>query len=113
MQPIDVLLEAAERRSDKLKSCRKEAGRRPARPGRRAGRILPWSRATCPACKAELVYDPGKRTSSSGGEIPCPYLSLPFAELRAGHDQIYFGPWRKVEATQPDIRRAYNQLDVT
>ena len=71
---------------------------------------MPWSRATCPACKAELVYGPGKRTSSSGGEIPCPYLHLPFAELRAGHDQIYFGPWRKAEASQTDIRRAYNQL---
>jgi hypothetical protein len=32
------------------------------------------------------------------------------ADLRAGHDQIYFGPWRKVESTQSDIRRAYNQL---
>ncbi|HBO69555.1 MAG TPA: hypothetical protein DD658_05195 [Deltaproteobacteria bacterium] len=58
----------------------------------------------------ELVYGPGKRTSSSGGDIPCPYLTLPFAELRAGHDQIYFGHWRKAESTQSDIRRAYNQL---
>ena len=71
---------------------------------------MPWSRATCHACKAELIYGPGKRTSSSGGEIPCPYLTLPFAALRAGHDQIYFGPWRKVEFTQSDLRRAYNQL---
>jgi len=71
---------------------------------------MPWSRATCPACKAELIYHPGKRTSSTGGEVPCPYLSLPLAELRAGHDQIYFGPWRKMEATQLDIQRAYNQL---
>lgn len=71
---------------------------------------MPWSRATCPACKVELLYGPGKRTSSSGGEVPCPYLHLPFAELRAGHDQIYFGPWRKAEATQSDIRRAYHQL---
>ena len=71
---------------------------------------MTWSRATCHACKAELIYGPGKRTSSSGGEIPCPYLTLPFAALRAGHDQIYFGPWRKVEVTQSDIRRAYNQL---
>ena len=71
---------------------------------------MPWSRATCPACKAERIYHPGKRTSSTGGEVPCPYLSLPLAELRAGHDQIYFGPWRKMEATQLDIQRAYNQL---
>ena len=71
---------------------------------------MTWSRATCSTCKVELVYGPGKRTSSSGGEVPCPYLTLPFAELRAGHDQIYFGPWRETEATQPDIRRAYNQL---
>ena len=64
---------------------------------------MSWSRATCPACKVERIYGPGKRTSSSGGEVPCPYLSLPFAELLAGHDRIYFGPWRRVKATQLGI----------
>src|SRR3989337_3302204 len=89
----------------------KEGRRRPGPSGKaRRPDPMTWSRATCSTCKVELVYGPGKRTSSSGGEVPCPYLTLPFAELRAGHDPIYFGPSRETEATQPDIRRAYNQL---
>jgi hypothetical protein len=30
--------------------------------------------------------------------------------LRAGHDQIYFGRWRRMDANTIDLRRAYHQL---
>lgn len=53
---------------------------------------------------------PNTLTLRFSGKIPCPYLHRAFAGLRAGHAPIYFRPWRKAEAAQPDIRRAYNQL---
>lgn len=31
-------------------------------------------------------------------------------ELRAGHDQIYFGRWRRMDATSIDVRKAYHRL---
>lgn len=66
---------------------------------------------TCPECGAELMVDPRKAPKTAGGKIRCPYDGLPHAGLRAGHDRIYFGRWRKIEATPGDIRRAYNQIE--
>jgi hypothetical protein len=40
----------------------------------------------------------------------CPYDGLPYADLRAGHDAIYFGSWRGVDASPFDIQRAYRRL---
>ena len=31
--------------------------------------------------------------------------------LRAGHDQLYFGRWRRIDATPIDLRKAYRQLE--
>ncbi len=71
---------------------------------------VPFSRLICSACGAELTYDSRKALEHSGGKVACPYEGLAYAELRAGHDRVYFGRWRKVEACSIDIRRAYHQL---
>lgn len=71
---------------------------------------MPTSRMICPACGAELTYDPRRAARSAGGKVACPYDGLRFADLRAGHDQLYFGKWRRIEASAIDVRRAYHQL---
>jgi hypothetical protein len=72
---------------------------------------MPLSRMTCSVCGAELSYDPRKAPKDAAGKVACPYDRLAHAALRAGHDRIYFGRWRKMEATPGDIRRAYNQIE--
>lgn len=42
--------------------------------------------------------------------MACPYETLAYAGLRAGHDRIYFGRWRKMDAGPAEILRAYNQI---
>ena len=64
----------------------------------------------CPTCGAEL-----RLPSPGGGGVPagrpgCPYDGLSYAELRAGHDALYFGPWRKIDASPFEARRAYQQI---
>ncbi len=71
---------------------------------------VPLSRLICSACGAELTYDSRKALKRSGGKVCCPYEGLVYGELRAGHDRVYFGRWRKMEATSIDVRRAYHQL---
>ena len=71
---------------------------------------VPFSRLICSACGAELTYDSRRALERSGGKVACPYEGLAYAELRAGHDRVYFGRWRKMEASSIDIRRAYHQL---
>ena len=63
----------------------------------------------CPNCGAELrsgAPEAGPRSGRPG----CPYDGLSYAELRAGHDGLYFGSWRKIEASPFEVRRAYQQL---
>ena len=38
------------------------------------------------------------------------YDGLAYAALRAGHDAIYFGPWRRIEALPTEIRRGYHRI---
>lgn len=71
---------------------------------------MPLSHMNCPSCGAELTYDSRMAHVESGGKIVCPYEGLAQAELRAMHDRIYFGPWRRIEAASTDVRRAYSQL---
>ena len=71
---------------------------------------MPLSRLTCPACGAELTYDSRRALRSTGGKVVCPYDGLAYAELRVGHDRIYFGRWRRMDAASIDIRRAYHEL---
>ena len=68
---------------------------------------MPLSRMTCPTCGAELTYHSPK---NDAGKRACPYEGLAYAGLRAGHDQIYFGKWRKMDAGPTDVLRAYNQI---
>ncbi len=70
-------------------------------------RIMPLSRKTCPACGHDLSSH--SRWSDSG-KIPCPYEGLAYSSLRAGHDRIYFGAWRKMDADQSEIIRAYHAI---
>ncbi len=71
---------------------------------------VPLSRLICSACGAELTYDSRRALEHSGGAVACPYEGLAHAELRSGHDRIYFGRWRKSEASDFDVRRAYHQI---
>lgn len=68
---------------------------------------MPLSRVTCPVCGAELAR---RRAATPAGTLACPYNGLAYHALRGGHDQIYFGPWRKMDAGPDDILRGYNQL---
>jgi hypothetical protein len=64
----------------------------------------------CPRCGAELG---GPSRKHGEGGLPggvCPYAGRPLADLRAAHDAIYFGPWRRMDASPLDILRAYRQL---
>jgi len=72
---------------------------------------MPVSRMSCPACGADLVYDSHEAIKDSDGKEVCPYRGRGYPNLQAGHDRIYFGKWRKMNATPVDIRRAYHQLE--
>jgi hypothetical protein len=64
----------------------------------------------CPKCGAELrggAREPGTDPGLRGG---CPYSGLAYAALRAGHDAIYFGPWRRMDASSLEVRRAYHRV---
>lgn len=65
---------------------------------------------TCPVCGADLVSDTHKAKKGPDGKVLCPYRDRGYPSLRAGHDRIYFGKWRKMDAAPTDIRRAYNQI---
>jgi hypothetical protein len=64
----------------------------------------------CPNCGVDHLPAPAGATAASDGPPKCPYLGAPYAELRAGHDQLYFGRWRSTEANPLDVRKARNQL---
>lgn len=71
---------------------------------------MPVSRMSCPACGADLAYDTHLAKKGPDGKDLCPYAGRPHAGLRAAHDMIYFGKWRKMEAGPGDVRRAYHQI---
>ncbi len=64
----------------------------------------------CPHCGAELRGDPRRRGSRPGGTPGCPYDALAYAALRAGHDTIYFGSWRRIDAPPIEILRGYHRI---
>ena len=64
----------------------------------------------CPKCGATLRGgSPGAGTDSARPP-GCPYSGLAYAALRAGHDAIYFGPWRRMDASSLEVRRAYHRI---
>ena len=64
----------------------------------------------CPHCGAELRGGPPGSGSRTGKKPGCPYDGLAYASLRAGHDAIYFGAWRRMEAHALEIRRGYHGI---
>jgi len=64
----------------------------------------------CPHCGAELRGGPPGGGSRTGGTTGCPYDGLAYASLRAGHDAIYFGAWRRIDAPPLEIRRGYHAI---
>ena len=64
----------------------------------------------CPHCGAELRGDSRKGGSRPGRTPGCPYDRLAYAALRAGHDAIYFGAWRRIDAPALEIRRGYHGI---
>jgi hypothetical protein len=64
----------------------------------------------CPRCGAELRGGARKGGSRPGGTPGCPYDGLAYAALRAGHDGIYFGPWRRIDAPPTEVRRGYHRI---
>ncbi len=71
---------------------------------------MPHQRLSCPNCGAELFYDPRRVPADGQEEVVCPYDGLAYARLRAGHDQIYFGPWRKIDSGKADVLRAFHRI---
>lgn len=65
----------------------------------------------CPICGVEHFSAPGGERATPAGERLCPYQGGPYTGLRAEHDQLYFGRWRRMEATAIDLRKASRQLE--
>jgi hypothetical protein len=51
-----------------------------------------------------------KGDSRPGGRPGCPYDAFAYAALRAGHDAIYFGAWRRIDALPTEITRGYHRI---
>lgn len=68
---------------------------------------MPLSNLNCPICGGDSRHH--SRTGKEGKET-CPYKGLEYASLRAGHDRLYFGQWRKMDAGPTEIMRAYRQI---
>lgn len=64
----------------------------------------------CPHCGAELRGGARGSGSPGGGTPGCPYDRLAYGTLRAGHDAIYFGPWRRIDAPPTEIRRGFHRI---
>lgn len=67
---------------------------------------MPTHRVNCRACGAEHSAAARGAPDASRGEETCPYRGSAYPELRAGHDQLYFGRWRGMDAPRLDVRRA-------
>lgn len=67
---------------------------------------------SCPVCGGEHFpgIAGGKTARSADGRV-CPYERSAYMGLRAGHDQLYFGRWRRLDATSIDLRKARRQLE--
>ncbi len=72
---------------------------------------MPTHRVNCRVCGTEHLSAPRGAQDAAGGEGRCPYDGLAYAALRAGHDQLYFGPWRRLEATRIDVRQARHGIE--
>jgi hypothetical protein len=64
----------------------------------------------CSFCSKEHLSAPGGGKKAPVEGRTCPYQGVPYMELRVGHDELYFGRWRRAEATSIDIRKARHQM---
>jgi hypothetical protein len=64
----------------------------------------------CPHCGVEHFPEPAGGKKADGGEGGCPYLGAPYPRLRAGHDELFYGRWRRADASPLDLRRAHHRL---
>ena len=71
---------------------------------------MPGINHPCPHCGAELWAGPPRGGSCPGRTPGCPYDGLAYGALRAGHDAIYFGAWRRMDANDLEIRRGYHGI---
>ena len=71
---------------------------------------MPGNNYHCPHCGAELWGGPPRGGSCPGRTPGCPYDGLAYGALRAGHDAIYFGAWRRMDAHSLEIRRGYHGI---
>ena len=66
----------------------------------------------CSICGGEHLSVGGSGGKATPADVrTCPYKGAAYPELRAGHDQLYFGRWRRIDATSIDLRKAYRQLE--
>ncbi len=72
---------------------------------------MPTRRVNCRVCGAEHSSAPHGPRPAPGGGGACPYGGSAYAELRAGHDQLYFGAWRRTDAAPLDVRQARRGLE--
>ncbi len=71
---------------------------------------MPAAVIHCPNCGAELRCASRGAGTGPGGKPGCPYDGLAYASLRAGHDALYFGAWRGIDASPMEVRRAYHRI---
>ncbi len=72
---------------------------------------MPTQTMNCPICGAKHFAAPGGGKAAPREGPSCPYQGGQYVGLRSGHDQLYFGRWRRMDATPFDIRQAFHQLE--
>ena len=64
----------------------------------------------CPSCGGEHLAVARKDGRARDAPAACPYAGLAFPTLRAGHDRLFFGRWRRGDATPVDVRRGFRRI---
>jgi hypothetical protein len=64
-------------------------------------------------CGTLLSLEAGRHPSieeTNGTKIDCPYAALSYSDLRAYHDNLFFGDWRLSASNIYDLQRTYFML---
>lgn len=67
----------------------------------------------CMLCGTILSLEAGRHPSieeTNGTQIDCPYKGLSHSDLRAYHDNLFFGDWRLSSNNIYDLQRTYFKL---
>ncbi len=68
----------------------------------------------CMLCGTELSLEAGRHPSiedTNGTQIDCPYNGQSFSDLKAYHDNLFFGDWRLDASNIYDLQRTYYMLE--